>query len=301
MSSRAELTGAPIHTSLLSEIAHCDEYIRALARQIIKKYKVNNPSATAERLVARLRDPGPLDDESVLRAAVASMAQFAHSDRHKRYRRVDRVRIVGQMVVGARAHTRSARSLPRARSGDPSQSLAESEPTGGHSSAILRPVGPAEIGRVGRYLDIGCGDGTITRSVGLCLQAREVIGVDIAPRPGAFLAGPNMTYAHDCRAISNASVDVVTAFVSLHHMGEALERTLAHVSRVMKYGGVLVLREHDYTYERTMWAFLALVHMLGDIEAHPERALCAQDIIDGARYRTMGEWDELLARHGLVR
>jgi SAM-dependent methyltransferase len=60
--------------------------------------------------------------------------------------------------------------------------------------------------------------------------------------------------------IPDASLDLVTCFVGLHHMTEArLKPFLASVARVLRPGGRFIVRDHDVTTER-MRALVSLAH-----------------------------------------
>ena len=104
-------------------------------------------------------------------------------------------------------------------------------------------------GRVVRsYLDVGCNEGSITAALGTLLHAEAVHGCDVlAPPPGdppAFtfaLLDPADPYR---LPYADASQDVVSAMMSLHHIAE-LDRTLAEIHRVLRDDGIFIVREHD--------------------------------------------------------
>ena len=61
-------------------------------------------------------------------------------------------------------------------------------------------------------------------------------------------------------AVPDASVDLVTCYIGLHHCPpEKLQAFVDSIRRVLRPGGTLVLRDHDVT-NPTMDAFVALAH-----------------------------------------
>lgn len=104
---------------------------------------------------------------------------------------------------------------------------------------------------VASYLDVGCNEGSITDAVGAHLGARAVHGCDVqapttpaAQRQFAFtLLDQRDPYR---LPYADRSQDVVTAFMSLHHI-EQVHRTLGEIHRVLRDDGLLVVREHDCT------------------------------------------------------
>jgi SAM-dependent methyltransferase len=92
------------------------------------------------------------------------------------------------------------------------------------------------IPKGGRVLEIGCGDGTITRELaGLGL---EVVGVD----PSAA-EGPNIQ-SIGFEQLDAAPFDVVFASVSLHHLAD-LDVASQALNRLTKPGTVMAVREFD--------------------------------------------------------
>jgi FAD/FMN-containing dehydrogenase/SAM-dependent methyltransferase len=62
--------------------------------------------------------------------------------------------------------------------------------------------------------------------------------------------------------IADASVDLVSCYVGLHHMTpQTLEPFIASIARVLRPGGVFVLRDHDVRSE-DMFRFVGLIHTI---------------------------------------
>lgn len=97
-------------------------------------------------------------------------------------------------------------------------------------------------------LDIGCDDGSITVAVGtlLNLPCHAIHGSDIIS-----LSTP-LQFTYHCANASvptlpftDATLDVVYAFMSLHHIENAAG-TITEVQRVLRPGGLFIIREHDF-------------------------------------------------------
>jgi SAM-dependent methyltransferase len=72
-------------------------------------------------------------------------------------------------------------------------------------------------------------------------------------------------------AIADASVDLVTCYVGLHHMtAERLTPFLASVARILRPGGVFIVRDHDVDSRRHARAGLARPHR---VQRRPRRNL----------------------------
>jgi SAM-dependent methyltransferase len=88
----------------------------------------------------------------------------------------------------------------------------------------------------GRVLEIGCGDGTITRE--LAALGLEVVGVD-----PSSAEGPNIQ-SIGFEQLDAAPFDVVFASVSLHHLADLGVASQA-LNRLTKPGTVMAVREFD--------------------------------------------------------
>jgi SAM-dependent methyltransferase len=88
-----------------------------------------------------------------------------------------------------------------------------------------------------RLLEIGAGDGAVSRALGGA--GYEVLAID--PRPAGANVRPAALHELDEPA---ASFDAALAITSLHHV-EPLDGSLGHLARLMEPGGVLVVDEFD--------------------------------------------------------
>lgn len=128
-----------------------------------------------------------------------------------------------------------------------------------HASSIYhaykRVQGKTQIAAPARYLDFGCGDGTISREFGRLVSAGETHGVDVLEK-----SSPDIRYqrvADGKLPYPDGHFDLITAFVSLHHVKD-VGAAVAELHRVCKPGGHLLIKEHD--------CWNALDSMIVDIE-----------------------------------
>jgi ubiquinone/menaquinone biosynthesis C-methylase UbiE len=103
-----------------------------------------------------------------------------------------------------------------------------------------------------RLLDVGCGEGTITRGLAQAVSPGLATGIDAAPEviAGAVAAGgpPNLRFqVGDAYALDfpTASFDVVHAHQVLHHLSDPVA-ALTEMARVTRPGGLIALREADF-------------------------------------------------------
>jgi ubiquinone/menaquinone biosynthesis C-methylase UbiE len=104
-------------------------------------------------------------------------------------------------------------------------------------------------------LDVGCGPGTITCDLAARVAPGRVVAIDAAPhvlevaRTAAYAAGVAVEFAvGDTYALEypDESFDVVHAHQVLHHLTDPV-RALMEMRRVLRPGGVLAVRESDYS------------------------------------------------------
>ncbi len=113
----------------------------------------------------------------------------------------------------------------------------------------------------GRVLDVGCGEGLLTRR--LAPFAEQVTGVDVdaAMIDRARASAPAIRYVHgDVRALNlGAPFDLVTCVAVLHHLG--LEHGLERLRDLVAPGGTLVVvgLARPATPRDHAWSALGLV------------------------------------------
>ena len=106
-----------------------------------------------------------------------------------------------------------------------------------------------DVKNVDIYLDLGCGDATISAGIASELKVNKVYCADIIlPNDQK---DENLTYLkideNDIELeIEEKSVDLITCLVSIHHF-KKLSNVIAEIDRVSKIGTYLIIREHDAT------------------------------------------------------
>jgi SAM-dependent methyltransferase len=149
--------------------------------------------------------------------------------------------------------------------------------------------------KINSYLDFGCGDGSITQYIGakLKLPTTNIYGLDIQTRNCK-----NITYLHDIQLLNSASVDLITAFVSFHHI-KNINLALEGISRVIKPGGVFIIREHNFDGTKIMKEYLDLIHMfiyLRDYSHHKTSEI--ETLIKEIHYCSSAFWTKLILSYG---
>lgn len=153
--------------------------------------------------------------------------------------------------------------------------------------------GPAVIERV---LDVGCGDGSITKTLKekLGLSVEQVHGCDIVA-PALALAENQFTFSLIDGSIlpyESQSFDVVYALMSLHHIRD-LTGMLREIKRVLRPNGVLIVREHDCV-NQGLSDVLDIVHgFYSMVWCTPQEHVSFQDEYYGL-YRTADDFDQII-------
>lgn len=124
--------------------------------------------------------------------------------------------------------------------------------------------GYLEIGSTGRYASALAGEVTFTGTrYFVSDQAPTNAPPDIADRGGLRQLGPFFPlgdYEPLPSSIPDGSLDLVTCFIGLHHAPrERLDDFVASIRRVLRDGGLFILRDHDVRTPQ-MDDFVAAVH-----------------------------------------
>ena len=96
------------------------------------------------------------------------------------------------------------------------------------------------------YLDIGCGNGTITKGISetLNIPASHTFGVDIKKPDTLDIKDTNFSLVKDSRLpYKDNHFDLISMFMSAHHFTD-IQKMMAETRRVAKDGCYLLMREH---------------------------------------------------------
>jgi FAD/FMN-containing dehydrogenase len=161
--------------------------------------------------------------------------------------------------------------------------------------------GYLEIGTTGRYISLLRKKVSVSGPIYLLNGAAPSNSpVDILERGGLRKIGTHVPHGDDAPIaaadVPDASIELVTCFPGIHHIApEKLPAFLDSVVRVLKPGGLFVLRDHHVPTPE-MFAFVALVHTVfnaGTGVPWPENAA------EPRYFDSLDHWVGLLANAGL--
>lgn len=163
------------------------------------------------------------------------------------------------------------------------------------------------LDKVETYLDYGCGDGEITRSVQkkLELDPKNVYCSDIKQYPSLVnMQFIKSEYGSPLK-LEDDTMDLITSQMVLHHIDDKyLEYVLRDLYRIMKPGGVLLVREHDapsnLNENQSFHKVIDITHDIYDYVIEAEMSWKDKDDYY-AKYRPVNGttgWDETISRVG---
>lgn len=160
------------------------------------------------------------------------------------------------------------------------------------------------------YLDIGCGDGTITEAFISKFSISNAYGADIIKSVKLLGSINYIQLKEDNTSLpfSNNSLNLITAFMSFHHM-KNLEHILNEISRIMSKDGLLIIREHDcvdvYNNDKLivpkeqLKSLIDCQHAFYDVVWSEENIPFFETYYSNFKSRT--EWAEIIERKGFKR
>lgn len=155
-----------------------------------------------------------------------------------------------------------------------------------------------------RYLDYGCGDGSITRAIQTIfnISKENVFCTDIKQYPSTqdlqFITFDQLY--NNSNSLHN-SMDMITAFMVFHHLTDSLQLdALRTIYKILKPGGTLVIREHNSpTQSLQKYAFQKVVDIYHDIYDYVLSAEMNWDTNDYySKYKSSTEWDKIISSIG---
>ncbi len=173
------------------------------------------------------------------------------------------------------------------------------------TSELVKPLkeaidGYVEIGTTGRYVKGLAKALRIRGPVTLVNDVRPGSGpVDIVERgqltqAGAFVPMGDYDPLPEAQ-IPSASVDLVSCFIGLHHIApDRLEPFVRSIHRVLRDGGIFVLRDHDVT-DVAMDRFVALAHTVFNCGLGAPWSVNANE---RRHFVSIATWSERLTRWG---
>jgi ubiquinone/menaquinone biosynthesis C-methylase UbiE len=100
------------------------------------------------------------------------------------------------------------------------------------------------------FLDIGCGDGSITSAIASMynISKKKAFGIDQREIKDitdlGFTFHASLDETSDLSFLKDNSIELVTAIMSLHHIKD-IKGMMKEIKRVVKPGGYVIIREHD--------------------------------------------------------
>lgn len=144
------------------------------------------------------------------------------------------------------------------------------------------------------YLDVGCGDMTLTQSVkdNFVIPGGTVGAVDVVMPKKIPLGVQFKRSDGHLIPFPDRSFELVTMFHAMHHF-EYLDDMLRELDRVTTPGATLVIREHDCARGQPCYDAISLMHVAYDIIHHD---MIPKQPIHMSRLRT--EWESILGALG---
>jgi FAD/FMN-containing dehydrogenase/uncharacterized membrane protein YhaH (DUF805 family)/SAM-dependent methyltransferase len=159
--------------------------------------------------------------------------------------------------------------------------------------------GYVEIGSVGRYISVLRNRVQITGPIYITNDIAPTNGPgDIMERGQFAQIGKFLTLDYqplDTKGIAPASIDLVTCFIGLHHAPhELLEGFVRSIRRVLRPGGVFIMRDHDVR-SREMHVFVSLVHTVFNLGLGVPWATNEKEF---KSFRSADDWSRYLVERG---
>lgn len=159
--------------------------------------------------------------------------------------------------------------------------------------------GYVEIGSPGRYISRLQKNCSIAGDIVLVNETEPSFSpVDIAERGGLRKIGRWMPLRYDgtlLKGVGDTSIDVLTIYIGLHHAPvQNLPLILEEVCRVLRQGGLFVIRDHDVR-SMEMATFVSFAHTVFNIGTAVPVDVQQADV---KVFRSADEWSATICKHG---
>lgn len=148
--------------------------------------------------------------------------------------------------------------------------------------------------KVENYLDVGCGDGCMSKAIGRLMGVSDdnIHGIDIAKFKDVCIAKEQLCiYDGQHFSYETNYFDFISVIQTFHHIPpKILEKVMQEIKRCLINGGYLLIKEHNCDSE-AMKKLIEIEHILMDIRNQNK-------IQDVGNYKPKEEWDELLEKLG---
>lgn len=166
--------------------------------------------------------------------------------------------------------------------------------------SVKQIQGYVEIGSTGRYISELRKRLTVTGPITLINDVAPTNSpADIAERGGLAKIGSFAALAdYDPlpSSLADSSVDLISCYIGLHHCPlDKLDAFVASICRVLKPGGLFVLRDHDVT-SPAMHTFVSLVHTVFNAGLNGDWETNQSDL---RHFRPIAQWVSYLGERGL--
>ena len=157
------------------------------------------------------------------------------------------------------------------------------------------------------YVDYGCSEGCITSTLAnvLSLPRENVFAFDIKePTNLDNIQFIQLNKDNSNIPLQNDKADFITCLMVLHHIPEPINQ-IREFSRILKKGGVLIIREHDIdsATDKEAHKFLDILHGLYSISwaKHGEQEDANYLENNFANYHNRESWDSMIQSVGFKR
>lgn len=110
-----------------------------------------------------------------------------------------------------------------------------------HLEILLEPQNKESIGS---FLDLGCGNGEVTKEIATKFKIEQIWGSDVYDSKQAPEGVNYLQVENNQLGLPDDSVELLTCFMTMHHF-EDFDLMMQTITRVLKPGSYLFIREHD--------------------------------------------------------